>query len=115
MAHKGYFDHKNSLGQGPSERVAQQGYVCRKDFGVYYTEGVAENIFQTRLYSSVAYVAALAIKKYMSDEEIAQSTVEGWMESPGHHMNLLDPNFDRSGIGVAVSSEEKVYITQDLC
>lgn len=115
MAEKDYFAHENLLGQGPSERAAQQIYNCRKDYGSYYTEGVAENIFQNWLYSSITYVGPIPSKSYSSVEEIAASTVIGWMESPGHRQNILDTAFDRVGTGVAVSQDEKVYITQNFC
>ena len=107
MAEKDYFAHENLLGQGPSERAAQWAYICRKDYGSYYTEGVAENIYQNWLYSSITYVGPIPIKSYSSVEEIATSTVTGWMESPGHRQNIMDPAFDRVGTGVAVSQDEK--------
>ena len=115
MAVKDYFAHENLLGQGPSERAAQQTYICRKDYGSYYTEGVAENIYQNWLYSSITYVGPIPSKSYSSVEEIAASTVTGWMQSPGHRQNILDPTFDRVGTGVAVSQDGKVYITQNFC
>jgi uncharacterized protein YkwD len=40
--------------------------------------------------------------------EIAQSTVSGWMESPGHRENILTSTYDSEGIGITVSSDDKV-------
>jgi uncharacterized protein YkwD len=37
------------------------------------------------------------------------------MLSPEHRKNILNGNYDREGIGVAVSPNEEVYITQDFC
>jgi hypothetical protein len=51
----------------------------------------------------------------MNMEEIAKQVVNGWMNSPGHRANILNGRYDREGIGVAVSSDEKVYFTQDFC
>lgn len=115
MSDKDYFAHENFLGQGPSERAARQGYVCRKDYGSYYTEGVAENIFQNWLFSSTTYIGPIPVKNYMSSEEIAASTVDGWMKSPGHRENILNRDYDRVGTGVAISKDGKVYITQNFC
>ena len=115
MADGDYFAHENLLGQGPSERAALQDYTCRKDYGTYYTEGVAENIFQNWLYSSITYVGLIPIKNYSSADEISASTVVGWMQSPGHRQNILETTFDRVGTGVAISDDEKVYITQNFC
>ena len=115
MAANGYFDHQNLFGDGPSERATQQSYSCRKDYGSFYTEGVAENIFQNCLFSSTTWIGPIPVKDYMSKEEIAESTVEGWMQSPGHRRNILEANYDRVGTGVAVSKDQKVLITQNFC
>ena len=48
-------------------------------------------------------------------EEIAQSTVDGWMDSEDHRKNILTEKFDREGIGVVISDDDKVYITQNMC
>jgi uncharacterized protein YkwD len=38
--------------------------------------------------------------------------VENWMRSKGHRENILQQNFNQSGIGMAVSSDGKYYFTQ---
>ena len=117
MAQLDYFGHENFLGQTPSDRAAKAGYGCRKDYGSYYSEGIAENIFQTSLYSSYTTTPGglVVSRDYMTMEEIAAQIVEGWMDSPGHRENILDSSYEKEGIGVAVSAEEKVYITQNFC
>jgi uncharacterized protein YkwD len=117
MAQLDYFDHDNLRGQAPSDRAGQAGYRCRKDYGSYYTEGIAENIFQTWLFSS--YTTSLnglvVSRNYITMEEIASQVVNGWMNSPGHRENILNARYDREGIGIAVSSDGKVYVTQNFC
>lgn len=115
MAKNNYFSHTNLEGQGPTERGEEAGYYCRKDFGSYYTEGIGENIFQNWLYDSITYFNGVPSYDWNSMEEIAQSTVQGWMNSPGHRKNILDSTYDSEGIGVTISSDDKVYITQDFC
>ena len=44
-------------------------------------------------------------------ERFAKTAVDGWLESPGHRANILSPNFDRSGIGVALNGTT-AYATQ---
>ena len=34
--------------------------------------------------------------------QFARIAVDGWMKSPGHRANILDPSYDQSGIGVAL-------------
>lgn len=79
-------------------------------------EGLAENLFQNNLYSRY-WITNGVITSYDWDspEEIAKSTVEGWMNSKGHRSNILYPYFESEGIGVVVSSDHKVYITQNFC
>ena len=49
------------------------------------------------------------------DAELAQRVVTGWMNSPGHRANLLDPGFTHIGIGVAVGADGSYFITQNFC
>ena len=115
MAQNNFFSHDNLIGQDPTERGRLAGYYCRKDFGSYYTEGIAENIFQNNLYDSVTYYNGIPSYDWNTQEEIAKSTVSGWMTSPGHRENILTATYDKEGIGVAISSDDEVLITQDFC
>jgi uncharacterized protein YkwD len=116
MAALNYFSHVNPNGENPTDRGNDAGYSCRKDYGSYYTYGIAENIFQNNLYSSATYFSnGKTVYDWNSPEEIAQTTVSGWMNSTGHRENILTPSFDREGIGVAIAADSKVYITEDFC
>ncbi len=116
MSINNYFEHNNKKGEDPTMRGQNAGYSCRKDYGSYYTNGMAENIFQNNLYDSTSYVNGIPVSHdWNSLEEIAQSTVNGWMNSPGHRHNILKTQYDREGIGVAISSDDKVLITEDFC
>ncbi|MGA2912703.1 MAG: CAP domain-containing protein [Methanoregula sp.] len=116
MATQNYFSHVNLAGENPTDRGTAAGYSCRKEYGSYYTYGIAENLFQNNLYSSVTYYSnGKTVYNWNSPEEIAQITVAGWMNSSGHRENILTPTFDREGIGVAIASDDKVYITEDFC
>ena len=115
MANRDYFDHVNPAGEEPADRGFRQGYDCHKDYGDHLTLGIAENIYQGWLYSSITYRAFGTDKDWNSTEGIAQDVVTGWMNSPGHRANVLEPNFHVEGIGVAISPIEKVFITQNFC
>ena len=115
MARNNYFAHVNLEGLGPTERGTKVGYSCYKNYGSYYTTGIAENIMQNNLYDSITYYNGIPRYAWNSQEEIAQSTVSGWMNSPGHRQNILTSNYDREGIGVAIASDSKVYVTEDFC
>ena len=115
MAKNNYFSHYNLQGLDPTGRGNLVGYSCYKNYGSYYTTGIAENIMQNNLYDSVTYYNGIPRYAWNTQEEIAQSTVDGWMTSPGHRQNILTSTYNREGIGVAIASDNKVYITQDFC
>lgn len=115
IATRNFFSHENPDGEDPTDRANREGYGCRKDFGSYYTDGIAENIFQNNLYDSITYINGIPIHDWSIQEEIAQSTVQGWMNSPGHRQNILTDTYDKEGIGLAIASDDKVYVTQDFC
>ena len=115
MAAQHYFAHMNPAGQDPTSRATAAGYICRKNYGSYYTYGIAENLFQNNLYSSATFYSNReTVYHWNSPEAIAQTTVAGWMNSSGHRENILTLTFDREGIGIAIASE-KVYITENFC
>lgn len=115
MAENDYFEHDNLKGMDPSERAEAAGYSCFKNYGEYYTNGLAENIWQGWLYDSITYINGVPFYNWLSNDEIAQQAADGWIDSPGHRSNILGANYDKEGVGVGISSDSKVYITEDFC
>ena len=116
MATRDYFSHETPEGLDPTGRAKNAGYSCTKIIGMMIYSGIAENIFQGHLFDSYYTVnGVITSYDWSSNEEIAQVTVDGWMDSPGHRKNILTEMFDREGIGVVISEDEKVYITQNFC
>ncbi|SPQ00971.1 conserved exported hypothetical protein [Candidatus Sulfobium mesophilum] len=113
MAERNYFSHLNPEGEDFLVRYKKKGFVCRVRVGQSICEG-AENIFCNNLYSSIIYVNEKAHYDWNSLEEIARSTVRGWMKSTGHRENILQPVFRSQGIGVIIKNG-KVYITENFC
>ena len=119
MATRNYFAHDTPEGISFLDRYKQAGYNC----GIKYDETPnsyrisegGENIFQNNLYNSIEYVNNYATKiDWNNMDRLASSTVSGWMASPGHRQNILTPQFQNEGIGVAIAGI-KVYITEDFC
>ncbi len=110
MIDRSFFAHINPSGQDPTERGSLLGYGCYKNYGSYYTTGIAENIFSTHFRASV-----IGCDDSYSEEGVAKCVVDGWMNSPGHRQNILTPTYDVEGIGVAVSSYDAVLVTEDFC
>lgn len=114
MSTRNYFSHYSPEGLGPTDRAKDYGYNCYKSFGSYYYDGIAENIFQGWLYSSITYYNGIPTYDWQSQSEIAVSAVESWMNSAGHRENILNTEYSNIGVGVAISEDGKVYMTQDF-
>src|SRR5215467_8786605 len=109
MAKRKYFKHVNPEGLTPMKRAEAAGYrVCQL---------MGENIYQNNLYSRVITEKKRTTYDWNSIDQIASTTVKGWMQSEGHRQNILEKNYTREGIGVAIdeADEGKVYITQMVC
>ena len=115
MAANSFFSHNNRQGQSPTDRGLAMGFDCRKDYPGYYTYGLAENIWQGFTYGSTTTIGFITRKNFLSDDEIASRSVSGWMNSPGHRENILTREYTDSGIGVAITEDDKVYATQNFC
>ncbi|HUI67608.1 MAG TPA: CAP domain-containing protein [Nitrospirota bacterium] len=115
MAMRNYFSHVTPEGHDFSYRYSQAGYSCavHGQGNIYYTG--AENIFQNNLYDRVVFMDGVAHYDWNTAGQIAESTVYGWMNSQGHRKNILTPYWKSEGIGVAISPDDKVYITQNFC
>lgn len=73
----------------------------------------AENVAQTWVYENVATENG---SKYLSsEEELADSLVNQWMNSPGHRDNILRNGWTVTGVGIEITEENKVYATQMFC
>lgn len=93
MISRGYFDHDTPEGLDPSDRVSRSGYNCY----------AGENI---------------AIEYDSSATTVARKAVEGWMNSPGHRTNILDGQYDRTGVGASLGRYHGYsawYLTQLFC
>lgn len=91
MVNYGYFDHKDHQGRMVSER--------HKEF------------YPQLIVSSLGENLARFTSTEMSFSP--QEIVEGWMNSPEHRVNLLDPDYTHLGVGV-VTRGDKLLATQNF-
>ena len=116
LASRGNFSHDSPEGLDPTDRAQRAGYDCYKNFGSYFTFGLAENIHQGWLFEGYRTVnGKTAPYNLYTPEEIAQNAVDGWMNSPGHRQHILDSSYDRAGMGIAIADDGKVFFTQNFC
>lgn len=86
MARRGYFDHETPEGADFADRVLAHGLTFSR---------VAENIQMSR-----------------GVDDPVSAAVESWMASPGHREAILEPAYERTGVGVALADDGTVYFTQ---
>ncbi len=116
MAANGYFGHLNLQEWDATARGAAMGYSCHKTADPYFTYAIAENIFATYQYGPVILADGRAGGvAWSTEDEIAEEAGDAWMRSPDHRDNILDPAMEREGVGIAISEDQLVFITQDLC
>jgi uncharacterized protein YkwD len=86
MARRKYFEHRGRDGSEPRDRVRRSGYQSRL---------TGENI---------AY-----------GPESAEEVVAGWLASPGHCANIMDPRFRDIGVGFATGPKRgQIYWVQNF-
>ncbi|WP_241655943.1 SafA/ExsA family spore coat assembly protein [Halobacillus litoralis] len=83
MANKGYFSHNSPTYGSPFDMM--------RDFNVHYRKA-AENI--------------------AAGQRTPEEVVNGWMNSPGHRKNILDPDLRQIGVGYAEGGSYGYYWTQ---
>ncbi|NLD56994.1 MAG: hypothetical protein GX651_02525 [Methanomicrobiales archaeon] len=117
MVQRDFFEHVNPDGDSARDRGDAAGYPCIRVIGKYTYSGISENLYMGHRASSYYTNESGAVTSYdwRTLEDIAQVTVNGWMESPGHRENILAPHLSYEGIGIAFGPDDKVYATQNFC
>jgi uncharacterized protein YkwD len=84
MANNNYFDHKDRDGRTPGDRAELAGYSGQQ---------IGENI--------------------AAGQDTVRKVVDGWVSSPGHCANLMNPGFQELGAAYAVDpkSDSGIYWT----
>jgi uncharacterized protein YkwD len=85
MADHRKLGHPGSDGSAPADRVTRSGYLW---------QGTGENV--------------------ASGQQTADAVVKGWLESPGHCENIMEPRFTEMGVAFALAPDQNpnIYWTQ---
>ncbi|HEX8734690.1 MAG TPA: CAP domain-containing protein [Pyrinomonadaceae bacterium] len=87
MARENFFSHYDGVGKAVDDRA--------KEMRIKGWSKIGENLFFCEGYDNPNALA-----------------VRGWMKSPSHRDNILDPDYTDSGIGIAVATSGRIYVTQ---
>lgn len=96
-----YISHVGRDGEKHSHRIEKAE--------IYYTNGSAENVAGVGSVNTT-YVETGEPASYRNSTEITQQSVRGWMNSTGHRENILTPQYEETGIGVATDPTNTTYI-----
>ncbi len=86
-----------------SDEMAKQGQISHQLTG--------EPTFTQRISDRGARFSAAAENVGFADD--AETLQSGWMHSPGHRANILNPTYDEIGIGI-VRKGNRLYATEDF-
>lgn len=84
MLNRHYFSHTDPQGRSLKDRLPAN--LCARQWG--------ENIWTGSGYDT------------RQSQKLAQKIVVGWMNSPGHRKNILDPGYTHLGVGVMTKNQE---------
>ena len=95
--------------------IGNHGYDCAKQEGNAIYKG-AENIHRGWKFGGSSYLnGRLVSRNWFSDRQVAENAAQGWMDSPGHRKNIVNPRYTLEGIGVAEDSGGQLFFTQNFC
>lgn len=109
MVDKKFFSHTDPNGNDQSFRAKAAGYQTVKKIEGGERIGVSENI----AYVGTGNVAGYGYVNPTDPSAIAAVIMNGWLNSPGHRSNILDPLSDRIGVGLQYNGEYW-YATQEF-
>ena len=95
MLTNNYFSHTNPEGKTLKDRMQEEKPASYKTIS-----RIGENI-----YMGARFDYSVDVKTQ------ARMIVDGWMTSPGHRKNILDPSYTHMGVGVA-AKDKMCYATQ---
>ena len=119
MANRGFFSHNNPDGDDPTTRARKAGFAgLETSPGAPPRLAIHENIGRVGRYASFQRILrdGKMIRKrirWQSEATIARQLVDGWMASPPHRANILDPAKAYLGVGIYVHREH-VIATQNF-
>ncbi len=92
-------------------RKHSQNMALRGDISHLSTSG---ETYSERLVEGRFYFIKNGENVAFSQTFIPEFIHQGFMDSPGHRANVLDPDFDELGIGVVFKKDKGYYVTQDF-
>ncbi|MXR52528.1 hypothetical protein GRX03_13035 [Halovenus sp. WSH3] len=105
MVERSYYAHVSPEGDTAFDRIQNGPASCAV---------VGENIAAT-WWNKPFETTDGERERHTSIAELAAGLAEQWLNSQSHRKNMLDPRWERTGVGIAVTPEGEVLVTQNFC
>lgn len=99
--------HFTPDGIGPRDRAMNAGYECDKALG--------ENVVTRPTMQRLRVHNSSRFLFLDTPDKIARYVTQEFMSSPGHRWGMLSPRNDVIGVGVYVTENDTVYVTEMFC
>ncbi len=86
----------NNYARAWSDKMMSEGFFEHSDLDFSYPSTAGENIGETPIHYNVVGCGAT-----YTNNALAECFVDGWIESPGHHENIISRSFSMTGVGVS--------------
>lgn len=93
MAERGFFSHRNPDGEGSPKRHEEYGGCDNTNENILKWEDIPSN----------------------DTSQIASRVVSSWKNSSGHNASMLTTYDKVSGVGVYITENRTLYVTQNFC
>jgi len=101
-----FFDDLVPVARRYSRRMAEEGFFAHVDpDGMTLKFRLAE----ARIKSSERAENLSRVGGFLNP---IPEVVKSWMKSPGHRQNILDGKYTHSAVGIWISSDDLIYVTQ---
>jgi len=127
MANLVYFSHKSPILRNKhlEDRLKNAGTFLpgtsfAENLGVDFILSLSEVPYYTEKHRKTIYYYNYETKARIKSQtyiQFAKNMVTHWFNSPGHRKNLLNKNFTKIGIGLAVGrykNHDAIYVTQNF-
>lgn len=115
MATRNYFGHTSSSGVSVAQRTSNAGYSCHEGFS--FGSSFTELIGLDNLYGHTEDIYSVSTYHWLNEDELANSIVRTWRDSNDNSVRNANAGLGLNsvGVGVAITSDDKVYVTADFC
>ena len=105
MARYRYMDHVNKAGVDATGRAKARGLPTKKEVVVDGREGVRDGIAENLAFTGTGHVRGSGYINPAVPRAVATALIAGWMKSPGHRQNILEPTITSLGVSVRKGGE----------